>query len=115
MDFVLDSSGTGGVLHIRKDMTIAHAAELKSALIAAIGKVEHLEVCIDDQVEVDISSLQLICSVHRTMLKMNKRLSLTGKRLAMFRNTVREAGFSRHVGCSRDRGNSCPWIEKEGM
>lgn len=100
MEVIFTSSGETGVLSISGDMVIDEALELKSALSDALGKVSSLQIDLSGVSRVDLSSLQLFCSVHTTAVDAEKTVTLTNA-TESFTRYASDAGFSRHLPCSR--------------
>lgn len=99
-----------GRLFLKGALTIEHAGELRQMLIDAFKKTDSVKLNLEDVTEVDLSCLQLLCSAHRTSLDLNKQLLLDGGQPESFQQAIRDAGFTRPVGCRRDPHQSCLWI-----
>jgi anti-anti-sigma regulatory factor len=93
------------------EWTIERAGELKGMLSEGLEGGECIVVDVEEIENVDLSCLQLLCAAHRASLREGKLLTLGGKRPDQFRKRVHEAGFSRALGCHKDPGKSCLWIE----
>ena len=109
VDFRIENSGDAGTLTFDCDLTIDHAAEIKEALMIALGNTDSLVVNLENVNEVDITCLQLFCSAHRMSISLNKRMVLSEKRSKAFTGSCETAGFERHIGCELDTQNSCLW------
>ncbi len=107
-----EQSGSSGVLNFSGELTVGHIEEMRTALIQALSNVGRLEIDFSGVTEVDLFCLQLLCSLHRTSLKLNKRVNFVDSQLAKFRETMESAGYSRITGCGLDRENSCFWIAR---
>jgi len=105
-----EQSGSTGVLTFSGELTVEHVGEMRTALIQALTDVDRVEIDFSGVTEVDLFCLQLLCSVHRTSLRLNKRVNFIGSQPAKFRETLEEAGYSRVTGCGLDREHSCFWI-----
>jgi ABC-type transporter Mla MlaB component len=105
-------SNSQGTLVLDGDITVNTAEELRTHLIKAMINVEELSVEFGNIGDIDLSCLQLLCSAHRSAVRMNKRVTVSGAWPDRFRKTVRDAGFERNVGCSLDSCNSCLWMKK---
>ena len=81
-------------------------------LIKAIINVDQLTLEFGDVHEVDLSCLQLLCSVHRSAVRMNKRVAFSGQHPEVFDKVVREAGYTRTTGCHLDCFGSCLWVKR---
>jgi ABC-type transporter Mla MlaB component len=107
-----EQSGSTGVLTFSGELTVEHVGEMRTALIQALTDVDCVEMDFSGVTEVDLFCLQLLCSVHRTSLRLNKRVNFIGSQPAKFRETLEEAGYSRVTGCGLDREHSCFWIAR---
>lgn len=100
---------TGEVV-LRGELFIQRVAELKEELQQALESVDALLINLVETTDIDLSGLQLLCSVHRAAREMNKDLKLVGLKASIVEETLQLAGFSEPVGCdARDEG-TCPWI-----
>jgi anti-anti-sigma regulatory factor len=91
-------------------LTLKHADEIRASLIKALIDAGHVEIDIGNVIETDLSCVQLLCSAHRTSLKLNKRLNFIGRLPKHFREAAEAAGYSRSSGCTKDCEQSCLWI-----
>lgn len=107
-----EQSGSTGVLTFSGELIVEHVGEMRTALIQALTDVDRVEIDFSGVTEVDLFCLQLLCSVHRTSLRLNKRVNFIGSRPAKFREMIETAGFSRVTGCGLDREHSCFWIAR---
>ena len=113
MDLEIDASGHVGILRVDGELTLQKREELRSALIGGIGAVDHMVISLDELPDTDVSCLQLICSAHRTFMRMHKRLMLTGRNLQELRNSLMDAGLC--VGnCTSSSDGGCVWIDEPG-
>lgn len=110
MDFKLEPSGDRGTLTITGELTIDRADELRTMLITSLESTENVHVRLEAVTEVDLSCLQLLCSAHRTAMNLNKNLILDSEESQVFRQTVKDAGYTRNKGCTVDSYESCLWI-----
>ncbi len=89
------------VLKLSGKWTVERAHELRSLLLNALKGHEQVLLELEGLMEVDISCLQLLCSAHRSSVKLGKRLALHGNRPETFGQVVRDAGFARALGFLR--------------
>ena len=111
IDCRLEQSGNVAVLVVSGSATAETACELKGILMKAINGAEHLIFDLEGVTEVDLSCLQILCSAHRTLTRMNKRITLGNVRPEVFRKATECGGFERHTGCTLDAAKSCLWIK----
>jgi ABC-type transporter Mla MlaB component len=99
-----------GTLTLDGVLTLSQAEELKMFLIKAIINVDQVFLALGDVQEIDLSCLQLLCSAHRSAIRMNKTVAFTGAWTESFKKAVHQAGYARTVGCSLDCSGSCIWM-----
>lgn len=107
VDFKLQD-GDIGVLTLKAEMTIETAEELKAALLQAIEQCQQVRVAVDNVKEVDLSCIQLVCSAHRTAKAAGRSVALLGVS-SVLEETIKDAGFNRHIGCGPGGGGQCLW------
>lgn len=94
---------------VEGELTIRHANELKAILMKSLNAVAPVVLNFEKATEVDLSCLQLLCSVHRTSVRSGQRLTLTRDRSEALKRAVEDAGYSRQRGCVLARDQSCFW------
>ncbi len=109
MDYKIEANGNALVLILNGEATIDAAGELKKMLLNSIESADDIVINIEGLTAVDLSFLQLLCSAHRSCLKLKKNLSLSNGRPNFYNRIVRNAGYSRQKGCELDSDNSCLW------
>jgi ABC-type transporter Mla MlaB component len=108
----IDCRNQGEVV-LSGELTIRRVAEIRKMLLTLVEQNASMVIRIDETVEVDPASLQLLCSAHRTATSAGKCLSLdTGSSAALLRQLA-DAGFVRHIGCRFDCNNDCIWVAAE--
>jgi anti-sigma B factor antagonist len=65
-------------LHAAGEMTIYDAAELKPALVEALGQSDEIEVDLSGVSELDTSGVQLLMLMKREAVVAGKKLTLSG-------------------------------------
>ncbi|KAF0215130.1 MAG: sulfate transporter/antisigma-factor antagonist [Geobacteraceae bacterium] len=114
-DFTIKRSKPKGasktrVLSVSGEMTIQHANEIKSALLAAFAEAEHLSLDLGKVTEFDLAGMQLICSAHRAAYTTKKEFTVTGTGSEVFKAAALAAGLPRHIGCAEDVNKTCIWV-----
>jgi anti-anti-sigma regulatory factor len=112
MTYRFEKSGSSGVLTFSGKLTVEHVGAMRTALIQVLTDADNIEMDFSGVTEVDFFCLQLLCSAHRTSLRLNKRVNVVGSQPAKFRKTLEAAGYSRVTGCGLDREHSCFWIAR---
>ncbi|HMK44855.1 MAG TPA: STAS domain-containing protein [Dissulfurispiraceae bacterium] len=110
MEGTLEMHGETGMVMLRGNLTVQHAAVLKNLLMRGLESSSRVVLSFEHVEEVDLSCMQLICAAHRTAVRMQKSVYLSGNVPEIFRQAIQDSGFKRHVGCSFDAGNSCAWM-----
>ena len=96
-------------LQWRGDLTVRRIAELKAQVQQALATATQVSIAIAPESECDMTTLQLLCAAHRTASRQAKMLQLCGEIPEQFKLIMNLAGFSRHVGCVRDKAGCCLW------
>ncbi|MGA3116122.1 MAG: STAS domain-containing protein [Syntrophobacteraceae bacterium] len=109
MHYEIEQDGQGRLLKLQGRCTIEQANDLREVLLSKIVENGHVSVNLEQVSEIDLTFLQLLCSAHGTSLKLSKRFALNGPLPEVFIGAVREAGYCRVIGCSRDTNGSCLW------
>jgi anti-anti-sigma regulatory factor len=110
--FQFQQSGNQGNVTLEGSLAVGQAEELRMLLIKALIDADQVNVDFGTVTDIDLSCLQLLCSAHRSAVRMNKRLVFSSGTPAEFRQAVVEAGYARSTGCRLDRNNSCLWTKK---
>jgi ABC-type transporter Mla MlaB component len=112
MKTLIDKKTKSGSLVLSDELTVAQAGAIREALSESLGKVSSLTVDITGASEVDLSFLQLMCSVHRTATKKDKLITLAGRSNKAMQKAVTETSYRRTVGCILDNQKNCLWVDK---
>jgi ABC-type transporter Mla MlaB component len=100
-----------GMLTLEGSFSIQDLGELKSNFITALRAAEKVFVNVEGVSDVDISCLELFCSVHRTAVRLRKTVTFSSIPVS-FSKAVNDGGFARHVGCRLDSNKSCLWVAR---
>ena len=107
-------SGNKGVISLDGEVTLQQAEELRRVLIKALVDADEVSVDMEKAEKVDLSCLQLLCSAHRSAVRLSKKLAFSGSSPKALRDVVETTGFSRATGCRLDCDKSCIWITVTG-
>lgn len=107
IDFKVEQSDDKRILLINGELTIQNASELKRILMESINNSEHVVLNLENVTEMDLSSLQLLYSAHRTAAKSNRRFTLSNNCPEVFKKAVKDTGYLRHFGCESDCDMRC--------
>ena len=110
--FNVEQPGDIGVLTLEGSFGIQDIEELKSIFIKALNAADKVFVNIERVSGVDISCLELFCSVHRTSVRLRKTVAFTSSIPEPFGKVVNDGGFARRVGCGLDGDMTCLWMER---
>jgi len=109
MDVDITRSAETNVLKLKGSWTVKRANELKRVLLEILNSCEHMVIDLEELTDLDLSSMQLFCSAHRTSLRDGKHLALYERKSQSLKQMVREAGFVRTLGCHKDPNKNCLW------
>ncbi|MFZ2448104.1 MAG: STAS domain-containing protein [Syntrophobacteraceae bacterium] len=98
------------VVALDGECTLERAVEIRSTLLDALNRGNHLTLDLRKVSAVDLSFLQLICSMHRAALNSAKEIAFGGKPSGEFLQTAMDAGFVRGSGC-RKEARKCLFME----
>jgi ABC-type transporter Mla MlaB component len=101
-----------GKLVLEGELTLGCIRKLRDELSRSLEEVQHLDIEVAGVVETDLSFLQLMCSAHRTAVKMGKTVALIGDIPQAFQQAVEDNGYNRQSGCGLDVDKTCLWAEK---
>ena len=110
MDVEMTQSIETNVLKLEGSWTIERANELKRVLLEILNSCERMIIDLEGLADLDLSTMQLFCSVHRASLRDGKQLALNEQKSQRLKQMVREAGFVRTLGCHKDPNKKCLWI-----
>ena len=110
MDVEIMRSAETSVLKLKGNWTIERSNELKHALLEALNSGESIVIDLEGLTCLDLSTMQLFCSAHRTSLRLGKRLALHEQKSEILKRMVLDAGFVRTIGCHSDHKKKCLWI-----
>jgi len=111
MTFTVDDTKKTGSLIADGPFTVQQAADFKDTLTKALSEVERLEINFYTVTEVDLACLQLLCSAHKTCVKANKMMSITGRQSEALKKAIKDAGYKRRKGCkAAGDNNQCLWV-----
>jgi anti-anti-sigma regulatory factor len=115
MDFQIEASTKTGRLILNGEMGIQHAAALKDQLLNVQESVEHLDLDVQSVTGLDVSALQILCSAHRSFMKLRKEITFAGPLPPVWTDFMEVAGFARGKGCSVDSNSTCLWMKKRNL
>jgi len=102
------------IISFEGDLTLPHAEEIRSLLIKALVNADAVGLRFAEVHDVDLSCLQLLCSAHRSAVRLKKRITIEGGAPQALKDAADAAGYSRQKGCKLDSDRSCIWTAVEG-
>jgi anti-anti-sigma regulatory factor len=109
MKFDMKTDHDSGVLRLEGDLTIQHASALKGILLQSQENVTRLDLVLGKGAMLDLSTLQLFCSAHRTAVGQNKILVVRPEDPKTVAGLVRDTGYKRGKSCRLSGGRPCLW------
>ncbi len=106
-DFKSERTEDKTILTINGELTIQNAAALQGALIESLEGTEHLVLNFENVTEVDISCLQLLCSAHSTIIKLNRSFTINSSCPEAFKKAAVDSGYLQHETCATDCDKNC--------
>ena len=89
------------------DLTVENASEIRDALIEAIHKEDGISLDISGVTDLDVSFLQIICSLHRTVFKTGKTINIQGEMPRSIRHAISDYGYICRGDCIYDEQKTC--------
>jgi len=111
IDFKAEESDNNTLLTLSGELTVQNAAALQGIFSRSVESSLNLTIQLKDVTDLDLSFLQLLCSVHRSSTELKKDLTLSGPCPEVFRDVLRNAGFLRLTGCRFECNKNCLWAE----
>ena len=106
-------SGDQGTIKMQGAISIAGACAFRDAMLHIQDRWISLVVNLEDVTEIDVSGLQLLCSAHRTAVKLHKHMTLTGHLVESVHKSASDAGFLKKQACVMGGEQACLWAGRE--
>jgi anti-anti-sigma regulatory factor len=107
-------TGEEATITLEGELTLPRVEELKNAFLQALVKGDTVAIRFGTVQDVDLSGLQMLCSAHRSAVRMKKKVRVSGAMPKILRDAAEAAGYMRLKGCKLDFENSCLWIAAAG-
>ncbi|MDD5759034.1 MAG: STAS domain-containing protein [Desulfobulbaceae bacterium] len=92
-----------------KRLTIENTAEFAQQIRAGLAESKSVAIQFDPNIEVDITSLQVLCAACKTAVVEKKVLSCRGELPKALIDLVAAAGAEFHGVCKHNKGGRCFW------
>lgn len=96
-------------LSVHGPMTVEDATELHQALRDAVSSSDIVVINLEETSDIDLASLQLLCSAHKTALKKKKDLRFINL-ASEVRERIDKAGYIHNRGCLDGGASECLWM-----
>ncbi len=101
-----------GLITFSGNMNSENTVKTRKVLIKALIHSDDVGMDFNNITSIGFLSLQILCSAHRSAVRLNKKLAFTeGGRPEIFIKAAEAAGFMRSTGCGLDCGKGCLWLE----
>ncbi len=105
MELKIELNGDSGILHMTGDLTVRRGDDIRSGMISVLKSIDHIIVNIKKPADIDITCLQLLCSVCRTAASMGKKIEFSKHTTKSFKDISTLSGFQRSICCT----DNCLW------
>jgi anti-anti-sigma regulatory factor len=99
------------VLHMKGEVTLQDIVETKKVILDSLCAASSVVLDLREVSDIDLPCLQLLCSAHRTSVKLGKSITFSGELSDSFMAVVEKAGYRRTKGCALDVDDTCLWKE----
>lgn len=106
-----DEAADRSDIRIQTDLNISNTEELKNTILNALSLSTGVFVNIEEVQDIDLPSMQLLCSAHKSALLLNKTFDISGEISESVRQKLAWAGYVRTVGCTAAKGRPCLWVK----
>jgi anti-anti-sigma regulatory factor len=107
---IMDSQNNSETIILTGELKIEAAARLRDTLLRAYEGSGDLWMDMQQVTAVDVSGLQVLCAAHRAFFEAGRQLAFHRPIPPVVKHFIEEAGFSRELGCLRNRSKTCLWI-----
>jgi anti-anti-sigma regulatory factor len=91
------------------DLTIQRAVELKELILDNYKKSGRVQIAFGKTGDVDLSFLQLLCSLHRQAIRDKRPLGVTAPVPDKLVKNMKISGFERSTACAEGDDADCIW------
>ncbi len=109
----INESGDQGTIRMQGAISIAGACAFRDAMLHIQDRWTSLIVNLEDVTAIDVSGLQILCSAHRTAVKLHKQMALTGHLVESVHKSASDAGYLKKRACAMSGEQACLWAGRE--
>lgn len=106
---VIQVNRTDSDIVLEGNIDLTRTDEFRSVLVKALINSEKVTLRANKVTGFGVPALQLLCSAHRTAIRLHKVLTFEAGPSTIIRKAAQDAGFSRPHGCRFDTEGSCLW------
>ena len=93
---------------LNDNLTIQKAGEIKTRFLDTINSYDEISLQFEMVEKVDLSFFQLVCALHKTAIKQNKKIEITGTVPEIIIMAGENLGFKKDTNCPFDIA-ACLW------
>lgn len=101
------------LISLEGEVVIQRIQDIKQQILSALQGSEDLQLDLGKVTEMDTTGLQLLCSAHRSALRMGKIFRVSAPVPPGLETLWRAAGLEREHGCVLDQNATCLWKSGE--
>jgi anti-anti-sigma regulatory factor len=111
----MDNQHQSKTIILTGELKIEGAARLRETLLQAYEEAGDLSMDVAQVTGVDVAGLQILCAAHRAFFEAGRQLAFNRPVPEVLRQSIDETGFSRELGCTRNRSKTCLWASGENQ
>jgi anti-anti-sigma factor len=92
---------------IHGELTLPQVSTLKTTLLKAFQKSNHIELNLEAVTRLDLAGFQLLCAACKYAQKQKKILNRVGELPDNVISVLHGSNYSKGTGCAMDTGNEC--------
>jgi len=96
------------------ELTLLRAEEIKNLFLRCLSEAKNISIAFGAINDIDLSFLQLCCSLHRSAVRNKKQVRIEGTAPKALKEAAFAAGYIRLAGCKHDCDNGCLWVAVAG-
>jgi anti-anti-sigma regulatory factor len=102
------------ILMFEGELTVNQAEAMKIDIVKALKNGEMVSVQFGEITNVDLSYFQLLCSSHRSAVRLQKQMYFESTPPQILKDAAEATGFLWLNGCTSDCAESCLWNASRG-